>query len=278
MRRTLRQTATVLLLLLRWGHVALVGALRQAPPSLSSVSAGTSLDVQFPEQVGEQLYMRRSDTISGRSFGVRYSATLDPSQTVVSINFVLEEGEGKQLEILANCSDGSVVVDGHDSVLAAGDLHSLQQLDSSFQTMEAPPDRCSVRRLLLQATSLVAVAPLYTKLGRKQPKPQITCLKKLDSAMAAWTDKVGMHEENITVGVAENRRYDCMGRCGAGCLMKSLIKPFVQQHWTQDCLNHDMCSYRNNSTMGAMDPNCGDEFVSASDDYLWATWCAGSGL
>ncbi|WP_219973691.1 hypothetical protein [Rubrobacter xylanophilus] len=55
---------------------------------------------------------------------------------------------------------------------------------------------------------------------------------------------------------------ECLGKCGPGC------NRVLTWGWTQDCLDHDVCSRSHNSTSGFRDPNCGDEWWEADEDYL----------
>jgi len=54
--------------------------------------------------------------------------------------------------------------------------------------------------------------------------------------------------------------YRCMGRCGGGCT------GFGSGKYTQDCLEHDICSLDMCSTTGGSDPNCGQEYSHATGD------------
>ena len=81
-----------------------------------------------------------------------------------------------------------------------------------------------------------------------------------------FTDQQGVHFENVkwsdNWGVLEENtgNYDCMGRCGEGCLDQNSHRRSI---WSQACFSHDLCSYRNASRLGILDPNCGDEFLRA---------------
>jgi len=58
--------------------------------------------------------------------------------------------------------------------------------------------------------------------------------------------------------------YDCQGRCGAGCRHTNL----VTSNWARDCLKHDVCSWYFGASGGGSDPNCGDEYNDAFNDWL----------
>ena len=70
--------------------------------------------------------------------------------------------------------------------------------------------------------------------------------------------------------------WDCMGRCGPAC------GGVICSNWSRDCLKHDVCGWYHKSRgvlqtppgllipnpyNGATDPDCGDEFVFADNDY-----------
>jgi len=92
----------------------------------------------------------------------------------------------------------------------------------------------------------------------------ISCIKKNSIVKAEWNTKVsGYVFEDIKVGANWPNKYGCMGRCGSDC-----GNWWIPSSWTKDCMDHDACSARNNASGGASDPNCGDEFTEAADDWL----------
>jgi len=63
-----------------------------------------------------------------------------------------------------------------------------------------------------------------------------------------------------------NRKYgsastDCRGRCGVGC------NSFDQEAF-KDCFDHDSCVDHLGGSSFSDNPNCGDEFSHAADDYV----------
>ena len=100
---------------------------------------------------------------------------------------------------------------------------------------------------------------------------KIKCLQKNTKVNSTYTDYKGLNEiKDIKVNSigtdsygAPNPAYGCMGRCGAGC-----GHWWIPSAYTQACLDHDVCSVKNNSSGGASDVNCGDEFSLAIDDYI----------
>ncbi|MDQ3232239.1 MAG: hypothetical protein M3Q07_10495 [Pseudobdellovibrionaceae bacterium] len=92
----------------------------------------------------------------------------------------------------------------------------------------------------------------------------ITCIKKNTIVKAEWNTLAASYvTENILVGTNWPNSYGCMGRCGANC------GNWLPSSWTKDCMDHDACSYRNSSSGGAADPNCGDEFTESADDWTF---------
>jgi hypothetical protein len=53
-----------------------------------------------------------------------------------------------------------------------------------------------------------------------------------------------------------------MGRCGIDCGWGAASA------WTQDCLDHDACSYQQKAKNQRRDLDCGDEFDQAADDWI----------
>ncbi|KAH6986499.1 hypothetical protein BKA56DRAFT_480145 [Ilyonectria sp. MPI-CAGE-AT-0026] len=99
-------------------------------------------------------------------------------------------------------------------------------------------------------------------------KRSITCLQVGATATARWTNSagqsctfVGVVGSNYGTNSAGSGDYSCNGRCGAGCTGTALGNAY-----TQDCFSHDICSYFNNASGGASDPNCGAAYSAAVDD------------
>ncbi|PSR79538.1 hypothetical protein BD289DRAFT_485494 [Coniella lustricola] len=122
--------------------------------------------------------------------------------------------------------------------------------------------------LLVLATAVVAL-PSSPASPLLKAKRSVTCVKVGATATATWTNSAG--ETCTFSGVvgsnygenAVGGDYSCNGRCGAGCTGVALGDVY-----TQDCFTHDICSYFNDSTDGASDPNCGAAYEAAEDDYL----------
>lgn len=92
----------------------------------------------------------------------------------------------------------------------------------------------------------------------------ITCIRKGTWVTAKYDDSKGDHSESVLVGSTARAGYECMGRCGAGC-----GRSWIPSAWCKDCLDHDQCSHKNYSSGGSSDPNCGDEYNEAADDWMF---------
>ncbi|KAF8857750.1 hypothetical protein BDZ45DRAFT_592291 [Acephala macrosclerotiorum] len=103
----------------------------------------------------------------------------------------------------------------------------------------------------------------------------VTCLTVGAAATATWTDSAGLictwtGVVGSNFGSNEIAGSDCNGRCGVGCDGVA-----VGNAYTQDCFTHDICSYFEDASGGASDPNCGAAYVAAEDDFLlgWIDGC-----
>ena len=92
----------------------------------------------------------------------------------------------------------------------------------------------------------------------------VTCIRRNTTVTAEYDDSRGTHADRVRVGSKARSGYDCMGRCGADC-----GRWWLPSAWTKDCMDHDQCSNKNNSSGGSSDSNCGDEFDEAADDWIF---------
>ena len=72
-------------------------------------------------------------------------------------------------------------------------------------------------------------------------------------------------QESVVVGPCWNKENECMGRCGEGCSDQNE----TIQRFTQNCLNHDLCTRATGKKTG----ECLPEMLAAADDYLRAEDC-----
>lgn len=72
-------------------------------------------------------------------------------------------------------------------------------------------------------------------------------------------------QESVVVGPCWNKENECMGRCGEGCNEQNE----TIQRFTQNCLNHDLCTRATGKKLG----ECLPEIVAATEDYFRAEDC-----
>ncbi|KAK8157710.1 hypothetical protein BKA80DRAFT_240250 [Phyllosticta citrichinensis] len=119
----------------------------------------------------------------------------------------------------------------------------------------------SPSRLVFNAALFLVAVPVAVV------NASVTCLTVGSTAIATWTNSAGQtcsfsglvgsnYGSNSAGG-----EYSCNGRCGAGCSGTA-----IGNVYTQDCFSHDICSYFENASGGASDPNCGSAYHAAVDD------------
>ena len=111
---------------------------------------------------------------------------------------------------------------------------------------------------------------------------QVECLAIGQLVDISYESRGSLHTERVRVGddwgklAANQGDYGCMGRCGPGCPSHG------SGTWTRDCLIHDVCSYRNTSRRGPLDPSCGARHLDTFDDVaaslVGAARCEGAPL
>jgi len=224
---------------------------------------------------------------------------------VVSFRTLAESDDGGSLTLelgahtltmRVDMSEERIESDGGGAVLTASQRDTLSGLAAELVDRRPDAEPTTAEWLLERAASYWAVAPdgyvhagrsrelsspdLATRDGALVGNDGIDCEKRYGRAVRAhYDDQQGRHAEDVVVGACWGRHprtrgdYDCMGRCGAGC-----GRWWAVSNWTQDCLEHDLCSFRHGSTDGAGDPDCGDEYDEAQDDWWWASFhgCGGS--
>lgn len=93
----------------------------------------------------------------------------------------------------------------------------------------------------------------------------VTCIKRGSSYTLSYTDRNNrVIRKSRTAGYNGGGSYSCMGRCGAAC-----GSWWAASAWTLDCFEHDQCSLDYGASGGGNDPNCGDEWWEASDDWIY---------
>jgi hypothetical protein len=95
------------------------------------------------------------------------------------------------------------------------------------------------------------------------------CVSPGSMAETEYDNQFGPHKEQLQVGSNWGIRpqdaadFSCMGFCGPGCSYRD-----KHEIWSKGCLAHDVCSYRSNSKRFLFDPDCGDEAVFATWQFL----------
>lgn len=145
-----------------------------------------------------------------------------------------------------------------------------------------PRQTISIHRMrsqpVLTVGALLATSAHAAILGK-----HITCLEPGTGATAEWTqanglicqygDLVGSNFDKPpkTRGGRKSYDHNCMGRCGRGCHGHPKWNSY-----TQDCFNHDMCTYFNDVDVdkkhGTDNPDCAGEYKHGVGDVLWARW------
>lgn len=187
---------------------------------------------------------------------------------------------GKNFTVIMHQENGLQEINGNGVVLDEQDRKALQEAQDLLEAQIDPETIDPKQRALIAVTSYIAAAPegyvhenrkFNSSLGLKDEG--ITCIKKGRTAKAEWNTQSSTYESlDIVVGTNYPNNYGCMGRCGADC-----GSWWIPSSWTKDCLDHDMCSYLNNASGGSSDPNCGDEYNEAADDWLGGVWVGCSG-
>ncbi|KAI8912535.1 hypothetical protein EDD86DRAFT_112968 [Gorgonomyces haynaldii] len=98
-----------------------------------------------------------------------------------------------------------------------------------------------------------------------------TCVKPGQTVTASWRNAqgktctfTGAVGSNFGRNAVNGGDYSCNGRCGAGCTGFALNG----NQYTLACYTHDVCSWFNNASGGASDPNCGAAFTAAQPDFF----------
>jgi len=143
------------------------------------------------------------------------------------------------------------------------DYHVLSLLNSLDYWSEAPADYVH-NTLNFGIASSAHPDKVAVVQSASMGDEGIKCIKKGSYVYAEYDDSRGRHSDRIKVGSTARRGWECMGRCGGGC-----GKWWKASSWTKDCMDHDQCGNVNNSSGGASDSNCGDEFGQAADDWAF---------
>lgn len=178
----------------------------------------------------------------------------------------------------ADAATGEIRFDPHGVTLGAAQRDALRDFSRAIGThLGDDADVTEMHTgLLVSAARYFADAPVDTRLEvsvqRTAPLDKTIlhstnddgkkCITRGTKVAATFSGSAGITTQYWIVGsdggTQWNGDYECMGRCGTGC---------GSYDWTLDCLEHDACSRKYFSTDGYNDPNCGDEYEEAADDY-----------
>ncbi len=240
------------------------------------------------------LELRSADaTHTSGTYTVRDAVIEFDAQAADTHVLITAQVDGKQFDVDADVVGGVYSVNGHNEILTDPERLALRGMSSALaEYLGANPTGLTQgQQLLISLTGYWAEAPVgyvharHTMTmdvpGRSNAlgNDGIKCVRKnswytvtydAGASGAVSTESVMANANWGTGGNGGN--YACMGRCGAGCSGTS-----IYGRWTQDCLEHDVCSYRYNASGGSSDGNCGDEYDNAFDDFVNVGWygCGG---
>lgn len=146
-------------------------------------------------------------------------------------------------------------------------------MDAGFQVPMQPAidGTCTMTMLFIPVMIIACAVVLQVFLGRLV---NITCVQEGQEVVAVWTDAAGKTcrmpvRVGANFGISDKNKadYACMGRCGVACGGGGVWRRWSV--WTQDCMNHDVCSYVSGAKGLWRDKACGDEAFRATDDTLF---------
>jgi hypothetical protein len=202
---------------------------------------------------------------------VSYTSETDPILKDTNIQIKVDN---KVVDLTVNEQTGLKSLDGHGIVLSDDEKKAISQFAMEYANKQNLNERSSNdQKMVFSALDYLSQMPkdhavttrTYNDLNLANEG--ITCIRKGTVVTAQWNTRYsGYVAENIVVGTNWPNGYGCMGRCGSDCGWGA------PSAWTKDCMDHDACSYRNKASGGASDPNCGDEFNEAADDWIGGVW------
>lgn len=208
----------------------------------------------------------KSPQIIGDTGVTIVSDTSSSDETGLAVNV----GE-KTIDISYN-ENGFSNIDGHGATLSNEDKAALKRAADVYAQSKDLHDESPIdEQITYKVLDYLSYAPAeYTFDSNRYTKQfalkneGISCVKKGTTIKAEWNTQAASYiSENIMVGAHWPNGYGCMGRCGADC------GGWLPSSWTKDCMDHDACSARNSASGGASDPNCGDEYNEAADDWTF---------
>lgn len=186
-------------------------------------------------------------------------------------------------EAWINFSSETIIHDGHQNVLSSAQKEVLASFSNQFGTallnnQDNTPDDFEIGRMeysFLRTLEFWSQAPVgfvhqhqtarANIVAKGLGNDGITCIQRNSTYTLRYTNRNNqVISKRRRAGYNGGGTYGCMGRCGANC-----GRSWIPSAWTLDCFEHDQCSLDNNASGGGSDPNCGNEYWEASDDYIF---------
>jgi hypothetical protein len=232
----------------------------QAP---SGLAAGGALELDVTDSA-------ITGTFDGSTVPIAFAASATaPDRAAVTLTL-----PRMTLDIELDQAAHTLVEDPHGGVLSAVDQIAMLAL-RDLLNLEHPELHAGLHGSLLvrmldrfaEAPSGIALERHETTYTPRAPAPSliagcgedgVRCLPGTSgSTYAVYDGAAG----NCTWKLTSYGDSQCAGRCGAGC-------NFFDNDYTWDCLDHDRCLSAYGGSVLSGNPNCGDEFWEASDDYI----------
>jgi hypothetical protein len=254
------------------------GTMQRIAVIASLVAAGCTAEISdAPEEEALQIAVIDDSTIEGTfAYGGSFLQFRSVSADQGSATLWLDVN-GVVVDVSLDMVGMRFEQDGHLGALYEDDRKILEAFSGAFEA--AHPDFIDTLQgtLLVRQTNRLAEAPNgYTldkrvidmrtvedpivNTGATCSNDGLTCLPGVHGMAYAYFDRSGATCERHW---RQYGKYEpsCAGRCGSGCNS-------WDRNYTQDCFDHDWCTKIISGAGGlGSDPNCGDEFWHADDDY-----------
>lgn len=242
----------------------------------TDLAAPTSLSPTLSELLLEHTLDRISGSHRAEGHHVNYSVAAKANRYTLSVTI---DG-GKILSALADYEQFEMVVEGNNNSLTPTEALALNTTAVQLaETLFAGASQETLQMTLAENTLVQLldwfsyIPPGYelgkadvadAELWKSRRDDGIRCVTRNRTYRISWDDSRGNRSTRDKAGRNRGGSYNCMARCGAGC-----GRSWIPSAWTLDCFEHDECSRRNDSSGGAADSNCGDEWLHAADDWTF---------
>lgn len=198
------------------------------------------------------------------------------SPEILIVEVLLPSGKSIRAEI----HSGTQTVSVRSLAQRDGVVAPLSSLDHDvLRRLALPADPPAAKSALVEALartlSFVSSYPPgevldYSSLDRprtSEPKRiSSLCGRTGKTATGTFTVNGSTFNQTVQVGPCYNAQNECLGRCGPGC---GAPPSATIQIFTQDCLNHDLCTGATGTILG----QCKDEWLAAADDFFFGADC-----